>query len=73
MDHSKDKTTMKRSTNIPKGTKWMEDGDDAHFSDNPAVEKNRSKKKISSTSKGHPAVKVTAKKKVSTKKISVTK
>ncbi len=37
-----------------------EDGDDAHFSDNPAVGK-RSRKRIAGSSKGHPAVKVTKK------------
>jgi len=41
---------------------WMEDGDDAHFSDNPAVpKKHHAKKRIKAASKGHPAVKVTKK------------
>ncbi len=53
-----------------KGNKsqWMEDGDDAHFSDNPALPKRTRRKrepeekaKIGSSGKGHPAVKVTKK------------
>ena len=49
-------------------TSWMHDGDDFRV-DAP---KKHSKKKISSSSKGHPAVKVT-KKKASVKKLSVKK
>jgi hypothetical protein len=58
-------STKKKNT---KSHSWMEDGDDAHFSDNPAVPKKTRKKwraeerKIVGTSgKGHPAVKVTKK------------
>ena len=42
------------------GKKWMEDNDDAHFQDNPAVGK-KTKKKVEALPKGHPAVKVTKK------------
>ena len=45
-----------------------DDGDDAHFSDNPAVPpktrrkwKSEEKRRIGSAGKGHPAVKVTKK------------
>ena len=53
------------------GKEWMEDNDDAHFSDNPAVRKT-TRKKIEKLPKGHPAVKITKKKKVVAKK-SITK
>ena len=55
-------------TKKPKGNGWMDDGDDAHF----VPIKKHSKKKISSLPKGHPAVKVTKKKK-SVKKSTVKK
>ena len=52
-----------------KSKAMYEDGDDAHFSDNPAVPKAtrrkwqaEEKRKIAASSKGHPAVKVTKKK-----------
>ena len=51
--------------------KLMDDHDDAHFSDNPAVRKT-TRKKIERLPKGHPAVKVTKKKTVVAKK-SITK
>jgi hypothetical protein len=51
-----------------KSTAWMDDHDDAHFSDNPAVPKRtrrkwetEDKKKIAASSKDHSAVKVTKK------------
>jgi hypothetical protein len=47
----------------------MDDGDDAHFSDNPAVPKKTRKKwraeerkRVGAAVKGHPAVEVTKKK-----------
>lgn len=46
-----------------------EDGDDAHFSDNPAVGK-RSRKRIAASFKGHPAVKMTVKKKAAHKRVA---
>jgi len=54
-----------------KDKRWMNDHDDAHFPDNPAVAK-KTKKKIESLPKGHPAVKVT-KKKSTVRKKSITK
>lgn len=54
-----------------------DDHDNAHFSDNPAVPKAtrrkwqaEEKRKIASSSKGHPAVKVTSKKKTPRKRIA---
>lgn len=48
-DHSKEKTTMKRSTAAPKGKRWMEDGDDAHFT---SSKKGKSKRTAGKRSKG---------------------
>ena len=40
-------------TTKKKSTRWMEDGDDAHFSDNPAVRKHHARKRV--TGKKTPA------------------
>jgi hypothetical protein len=67
---------------MPKKQKsnWMEDGDDAHFSDNPAVDEKTRKKwraeeknLVVSSVKGHPSAKARPKKKGSAKKYVVKK
>ena len=58
-------STKKKKT---KSHSWMDDGDDAHFSDNPSVPKAtrkkwraEEKKRVSAAGNGHSAVKVTKK------------
>jgi hypothetical protein len=65
---------MKKKT---KSHSWMDDGDDAHFSDNPAVPKRTRKKwrseerkRVGAAGKGHPEVKVTKNKKTTRKRVA---
>jgi hypothetical protein len=50
----------------------MDDHDDAHFSDNPALRKHHAKKRVGSTGKGRSAVKFTHKpiRKVTRKRVA---
>jgi hypothetical protein len=45
----KESPMKKRETKPVKGPAWASDHDEAHFSDNPAVKKPRTKKRVKST------------------------
>ncbi len=69
---AKENRVATKKKTAKKSTAWMDDHDDAHFSDNPAFAK-KSKKKIELPTKGHAAVKATRKKSTTRKKYAVSK